>query len=97
MMQEIKACIDGSEVYTDDLLNRKRCLMHAIQYDIRGGPGPARSATGGHKNPPSAPPAIPPIIITPFNRQIPNPAIDPRPTIPGPPVVPPPGPDLRII
>jgi hypothetical protein len=43
-MQEIKACIDGSEVYTDDLLNRKRCLMHAIQYDIRGGPGPARSA-----------------------------------------------------
>jgi hypothetical protein len=47
---------------------------------------------GGYKNPPSAPPAIPPIIITPFNREIPNPAIDP----PGPPIVPPRRPDLRM-
>jgi hypothetical protein len=51
---------------------------------------------GGHKNPPSAPPAIPPIIINPFNRQIPNPAIDPRNTPPGPPIVPPRRPDLRM-
>jgi|APAra7269097559_1048567.scaffolds.fasta_scaffold16201_2 hypothetical protein len=53
----------------------------------------------GHKNPPSAPPAIPPIIINPFNRYIPSPSpsIDPRNTPPGPPIVPPRGPDLRII
>jgi hypothetical protein len=52
----------------------------------------------GHTNPPSAPPAIPPIIINPFNRQhMPSPAIDPRREPPGPPIVPPPGPDLRII
>jgi len=51
----------------------------------------------GHKNPPSAPPAIPPIIINPFNRHIPSPAIDPRNTPPGPPIMPPRGPDLRII
>jgi hypothetical protein len=51
----------------------------------------------GHKNPPSAPPAIPPIIINPFKSQIPSPAIDPRHTPPGPPIVPPRGPDLRII
>jgi hypothetical protein len=53
----------------------------------------------GHKNPPSAPPAIPPIIINPFNRYIPSPspAIDPRNTPPGPPIVPPRRPDLRII
>jgi hypothetical protein len=50
-----------------------------------------------YKNPPSAPPAIPPIIINPFNRQIPSPAIDPRQPPPGPPVVPPRGPGLRII
>jgi hypothetical protein len=49
------------------------------------------------KNPPSAPPAIPPIIITPFNRQIPNPAIDPRSNPPGPPVVPPRRPSLRMV
>jgi len=62
-------------------------------------PGPLHRAwadRAGHKNPPSAPPAIPPIIITPFNRQIPNPAIDPRNTPPGPPIVPPRGPDLRM-
>lgn len=59
---------------------------------------------GGHKNPPSAPPAIPPIVINPHvdprdpsSRQIPNPAIDPLRTPPGPPIVPPRGPDLRII
>jgi hypothetical protein len=50
----------------------------------------------GHKNPPSAPPAIPPIIITPFNKQIPNPAIDPRSHPPGPPILPPRGPGLRM-
>ena len=75
--------------------------MQAIRYDIRGGPGPARSNAAGHKNPPSAPPAIPPILIdpmvNPMSRQIPNPAIDPRPSIPGPPIMPPRGPDLRII
>jgi hypothetical protein len=56
----------------------------------------ARLDRDGHKNPPSAPPAIPPIIITPFNKQIPNPAIDPRTTPPGPPIVPPRRPDLRM-
>ena len=50
----------------------------------------------GHKNPPSAPPAIPPIIITPFDRPIPNPAIDPRTPPPGLPIVPPRGPALRM-
>jgi len=53
----------------------------------------------GHKNPPSAPPAIPPIIINPHNpvsRHIPNPSIDPRQAPPGPPIVPPPGPGLRM-
>jgi len=51
----------------------------------------------GHKNPPSAPPAIPPIIINPFNRiiQIP-PAIDPLNRTPGPPVLPPGIPMLRM-
>lgn len=75
--------------------------MHMIHYDIRGGPAPGKGAAAGHKNPPSAPPAIPPIVvdprINPFSRQIPNPAIDPRPSIPGPPIVPPRGPALRII
>lgn len=50
----------------------------------------------GHKNPPSAPPAIPPIIINPVKGQIPSPSIDPRPTPPGPPIVPPPGPAWRM-
>jgi hypothetical protein len=54
----------------------------------------------GYKSPPSAPPAIPPIVINPFidqtRRPIPNPAIDPRSTPPGPPIVPPPGPRLRV-
>ena len=50
----------------------------------------------GHKNPPSAPPAIPPIIITPYNREVPRPPIDPVGHPPGPPIVPPPGPNLRM-
>ena len=56
----------------------------------------ARFDRGGHKNPPSAPPAIPPIIITPFNIQIPHPAIDPRSNPPGPPIVPPCRPAWRM-
>jgi hypothetical protein len=51
----------------------------------------------GHKNPPSAPPAIPPIIINPFNRIIPiPPPIDPLETPPGPPIMPPGMPALRV-
>jgi hypothetical protein len=54
----------------------------------------------GYKSPPSAPPAIPPIIINPVidqtRRPIPIPAIDPRSNPPGPPIVPPPGPRLRM-
>lgn len=49
----------------------------------------------GSKNPPSAPPAIPPIIINPFNRHVPTPPIDPFQTPVGPPVMPPPGPGWR--
>jgi hypothetical protein len=75
--------------------------MHIVHFfdEEKDRPGPVHGAwndTAGHKNPPSAPPAIPPIIITPFNRQIPNPAIDPRSTPPGPPIVPPRRPDLRM-
>jgi hypothetical protein len=47
------------------------------------------------KGPPSAPPAIRPIIINPFSYHTPSPAIDPRVTPPGPPVAPPPGPRQR--
>jgi hypothetical protein len=50
----------------------------------------------GHKNPPSAPPAIPPIIINPFHHEPPRSPIDPIVNPPGPPIVPPPGPDLRM-
>jgi hypothetical protein len=57
---------------------------------------PVWADRGGHTNPPSAPPAIPPIIITPFNKQIPNPAIDPRTQPPGPPILPPRRPALRM-
>jgi hypothetical protein len=53
-------------------------------------------ANSGPKGPPSAPPTIPPIIINPFHRHAPAPAIDPRNTPPGPPVMPPRQPDLRI-
>jgi hypothetical protein len=69
--------------------------MHYLQ-DHPAWQEPAWADRGGYKSPPSAPPAIPPIIITPFNKQIPHPAIDPRSTPPGPPIVPPRGPDLRI-
>jgi len=67
--------------------------MHIAQCPTHGA---AWADAAGHKNPPSAPPAIPPIIINPFNRQIPSPTVDPRPSLPGPPIVPPPGPALRI-
>jgi hypothetical protein len=63
-----------------------RTVLHALQ----------REASRGPKGPPSAPPSIPPIIINPFNRHQPAPAIDPRITPPGPPVRPPRRPDLRI-
>ena len=49
---------------------------------------PAHAA--GYKGPPSAPPAIPPIIINPFSYHSPAPAIDPRTVPPGPPCIPPP-------
>ena len=75
--------------------------MHMFRILIREGPAgvraDVRADAGGHKNPPSAPPAIPPIIINPFKQQMPQPAIDPRPSLPGPPVVPPRGPAWRII
>jgi hypothetical protein len=59
--------------------------------------GTAWADAAGQKNPPSAPPAIPPIIITPVNRiiQIP-PAVDPFERPPGPPVLPPGIPLLRM-
>ncbi len=44
---------------------------------------------GGQKGPPSAPPAIPPIIINPFSYHKPGPAIDPRVTPDAPPIQPP--------
>jgi len=67
-------------------------IVHSLNQKAQA----AWAAAAGYKSPPSAPPAIPPIIITPFNRQIPNPAIDPRSNPPGPPVVPPRGPALRM-
>jgi hypothetical protein len=69
------------------------CILDDIDDDI---PMQGVWADRGRTNPPSAPPAIPPIIIEPLNRQIPSPAIDPRQTPPGPPIVPPRGPDLRM-
>jgi hypothetical protein len=50
----------------------------------------------GPKGPPSAPPTVPPIIINPFHRESPAPAIDPRRTPPGPPIMPPGRPAIRI-
>ncbi|HAT31719.1 MAG TPA: hypothetical protein DCW29_12970 [Janthinobacterium sp.] len=44
--------------------------------------------------PKGAPPAIPPIIITPFSYQSPAPAIDPRRPPPSPPVAPPARPSI---
>lgn len=59
------------------------------------GPSPIPSASaprcGGPKG---APPAIPPIIITPFQYPLRQPAIDPRALLPGPPVAPPPRPAI---
>jgi hypothetical protein len=58
----------------------------------RSAPHDAISAAG----PKGAPPAIPPIIITPFNYQRPEPAIDPRPPPPSPPIAPPPRPAMSF-
>lgn len=60
--------------------------------------GPEWFAFGwdGPKGPPSAPPAIRPIIINPFSYQGPSPAIDPRLPPMGPPIAPPPGPRQRL-
>lgn len=56
---------------------------------------------GGRKNPPSAPPAIPPIVIdplvNPLSGHIPSPSIDPLHPLPGPPIVPPPAPNMRMV
>lgn len=63
-----------------------------------GGPSLALLG-GGVKNPPpapSAPPAIPPIIITPFSYGTPEPAIDPHIRPPGPPLAPPRQPDWHF-
>lgn len=59
-----------------------------------------RSATecsGGIKGPPSAPPTIPPIIINPYTYHMPEPAIDPRRTPLGPPIMPPPRPAMSLL
>ena len=49
----------------------------------------------GEKGPPSAPPAVPPIIIVPFSYHTPRPAIDPGVTPDRPPLVPPSMPGVR--
>ena len=71
------------------------CLMFKATYER------ARTGAAGYKNPPSAPPAIPPIIINPFNRIVPvPPPFDPVDPLeappPGPPIVPPSLPALRM-
>lgn len=53
-------------------------------------------ASCGPKGPPSAPPTIPPIIINPYGRETPSPAIDPRHIPVGPPIRPPRQPDWRF-
>jgi hypothetical protein len=73
--------------------------MHIVQ--CPGDRTPFETAwadAAGHKNPPSAPPAIPPIIINPFNRSIPvPPPSDPlQAPPPGPPIMPPASPVLRM-
>jgi len=72
--------------------------MHAIDNEIGHRPGGRAPlhANSGPKGPPSAPPSIPPIIINPFNRDTPAPAIDPRHAPPGPPIRPPRVPGMRI-
>jgi hypothetical protein len=47
--------------------------------------------------PKGAPPAIPPIIITPFHYHTPGPAIDPRRPPPSPPVAPPQRPAMSLL
>jgi len=69
--------------------------MQAVIQKIGDRPGVLAST--GPKGPPSAPPTIPPIIINPFHRESPSPAIDPRHTPAGPPLRPPPGPGWRCI
>jgi hypothetical protein len=71
--------------------------MHATDYAQPRMPAPARMRFGGGpKGPPSAPPTIPPIIINPFTYGTPSPAIDPRVLPPGPPLMPPRQPDMRM-
>jgi hypothetical protein len=79
--------------------------MQRLHHRNQDNPARAWFDAGGHKNPPSAPPAIPPLTINPIvidpaihplNRHIPIPAIDPRTPPPGPPIVPPRGPGWRI-
>ncbi|MFM9437070.1 hypothetical protein ACFDR9_004157 [Janthinobacterium sp. CG_23.3] len=55
-----------------------------------------RSAATYHAGPKGAPPAIPPIIITPYSYQSPAPAIDPRRPPPSPPVAPPSRPSMSF-
>ncbi|MGF6275233.1 hypothetical protein ABIB38_003631 [Massilia sp. UYP11] len=71
--------------------------MHAVIHGIRDRLAVVNSCP---KDPPSAPPAIPPIVINPHGpsgRQPPAPMPngDPRPIPVGPPIVPPPGPGWR--
>jgi len=67
-----------------------QCLKNRMTFEM------AWADAAGHKNPPSAPPAIPPIIINPFNRIIQIPPIDPLEKPPGPPILPPGIPMLRM-
>ncbi|WP_156484136.1 hypothetical protein [Janthinobacterium agaricidamnosum] len=55
-----------------------------------------RSAQMDCSGPKGAPPAIPPIIITPFSYHTPGPAIDPQRRPPGPPVRPPCRPSMSL-
>lgn len=71
-----------------------QCLRS--DHELQTGPAEAWADRGGRTNPPSAPPAIPPIVIEPVSRHIPCPTIDPYREPPGPPIVPPRGPDLRM-
>ena len=53
------------------------------------------TAVASTKGPPSAPPAVPPIIINPFSYHTPRPAIDPYVTPARPPLSPPGAPSIR--
>jgi len=72
--------------------------MHIVQcLGHRTACGMAWADAAGYKNPPSAPPAIPPIIINPFSRIMPvPPPIDPIEAPPRPPILPPGIPMLRM-